>query len=58
MKCNHENCKRIATRMNQQYHPEKWLCTYHSNKIIKEGRRTRKYGNRKGKLIVLPVIEI
>lgn len=45
-KCEHEKCTRNAVSNNMQYHPDKWLCRYHSNKIIKEGRRKRKYGNR------------
>jgi hypothetical protein len=43
MKCEHENCTRGATIKNQQYHPDKWLCTYHANKAKVEGRRKRKY---------------
>lgn len=46
MKCEHKNCTRTATIMNQQYHPDKWLCTYHANKAKTEGRRKRKYGDR------------
>ncbi len=46
MKCEHKNCTRNATSKNQQYHPDKWLCTYHANKVVKEGRLKRKYGNK------------
>jgi hypothetical protein len=46
MKCEHEQCTREATRRNQQYHPDKWLCTFHANKAKSEGRQNRKYGNR------------
>jgi hypothetical protein len=38
--------KRIDRTTNLQYHPDKWLCTYHANKAKIEGRRKRKYGNR------------
>ena len=46
MKCEHNNCTRTATSKNKLYHPDKWLCTYHANKVTNEGRRKRKYGNR------------
>jgi hypothetical protein len=46
MKCEHKNCTRTATSNNLEYHPDKWLCTYHANKKVVEGRRKRKYGNR------------
>ena len=46
-KCEHDNCTRTATSNNLEYHPDKWLCTYHANKKVIEGRRKRKYGNRK-----------
>ena len=45
-KCEHKNCTRTATTNNLQYHPDKWLCTYHANKAKVEGRRKRKYGDR------------
>ena len=45
-KCEHDNCTRNATSNNLEYHPDKWLCTYHANKKVIEGRRNRKYGNR------------
>ena len=48
MKCEHKNCTRRATQSNLIYFPDKWYCTYHANKATKEGRRIRKYGNRKG----------
>jgi hypothetical protein len=44
MKCEKETCTRTATSTNTQYHPNNWLCTYHANLIVKEGRRKRKYG--------------
>tara|TARA_R110002167_G_scaffold122149_1_gene300604 strand:+ start:99 stop:245 length:147 start_codon:yes stop_codon:yes gene_type:complete len=45
MECqNKKKCKREATSKNMQYHPDEWLCTYHANKVVKEGRRKRKYG--------------
>ena len=46
MECEHKNCTRTATTRNLQYHPDKWLCTYHANKAKVEGRRKRKYGDR------------
>jgi len=46
MKCEHKNCTRTATSNNLEYHSDKWLCTYHANKKVVEGRRKRKYGNR------------
>lgn len=46
MKCEHEKCTRDATTKNQEYNPDKWLCTFHANKAKVEGRRKRKYGNR------------
>ena len=46
MKCENEKCTRKATTKNLQYHPDKWLCTYHANKLKIEGRQKRKYGSR------------
>jgi len=46
MICQHEKCTRRATSKNLIYHPDNWLCTFHANKIVKEGRRKRKYGKR------------
>lgn len=45
-KCEHYNCTRTATRNNLEYHPDEWLCAYHANKKVVEGRRKRKYGNK------------
>jgi len=45
--CEYEKCTRVATVKNNQYFPNKWLCTYHANKLTKEGRQHRKYGKRK-----------
>lgn len=42
MECQHEKCTRTATSKNQQYHTDKWLCTYHANKAKIEGRMKRK----------------
>jgi hypothetical protein len=41
MECENKNCTRTATTKNQQYHPDKWLCTYHANKEKVGGRRKR-----------------
>jgi len=48
-KCDHINCSRMATTINLQYHPDKWLCTYHGNKEKIEGRIKRKYGHKLSK---------
>lgn len=42
MKCEHEKCTRKATVSNSQYFKDKWYCTFHGNKLIKEGRIKRK----------------
>lgn len=42
MKCEHNNCKRTATQSNLQYFKDKWFCTFHANRAIKEGRINRK----------------
>jgi hypothetical protein len=34
-------CNAVIT--NNRYFPGKWLCTYHANKVTKEGRMKRKY---------------
>jgi len=47
MKCEHENCTRVATTKNQQYHPDKWLCTFHANKEKLKGRYKRKQAKKK-----------
>ncbi len=39
----------MATSKNAQYHKDEWLCTFHANIKVKEGRRIRKYGHRKNK---------
>jgi hypothetical protein len=46
MKCENDKCTREATTKNQQYHPDKWLCTFHANKAKVDGRQKRKHGNR------------
>jgi hypothetical protein len=47
MKCEDKNCTIIATTKNLQYHPDKWLCTYHANKAVKKGRIKRKINKTK-----------
>ena len=47
MKCEHNNCTRTATTKTQEYHPDKWLCTYHGNKVKEEGRRKGKMVRRR-----------
>jgi hypothetical protein len=42
MNCEHEKCTRDATIKNLEYHPDKWLCTYHANKAKLAGRIKRK----------------
>jgi len=42
MKCEHNNCTRIATTTNSQYFEGKKYCTFHANKSTKEGRQARK----------------
>lgn len=42
MKCQNDNCTRNATSLNMEYHKDKWLCTFHSNKEIKQGRINKK----------------
>lgn len=42
MKCQHENCTRDAKIKNLEYHPDKWLCTFHANKEKVAGRINRK----------------
>lgn len=46
MKCEYKGCTRKATVSNNNYFKGKWYCTYHANKLTKEARRKRKYGNR------------
>lgn len=48
MKCEHPKCTRKATQSNNQYFKGKWYCTYHANRIVREGKRKRKYGDRGG----------
>jgi hypothetical protein len=45
MECENKKCTRLATIKNNQYHPDKWLCTYHANKLKIEGRLKRKLKN-------------
>lgn len=47
MNCEHEKCTRVATIKNSEYHPDKWLCTFHANKAKKEGRINKKLTNKK-----------
>ncbi len=49
MKCENGKCTRVATTNNLQYHSNKWLCTFHSNKLIVEGRIKRKNEKRNSK---------
>jgi len=42
MECENINCTRNATIKNKQYHPDKWLCTFHANKLKIKGRQDRK----------------
>lgn len=42
MECENNNCTRTATIKNQEYHPDKWLCTYHANKEKVKGRLKKK----------------
>jgi hypothetical protein len=42
MNCEHTNCKRKATTINNQYFEGKWYCTFHANKATKQGRIKRK----------------
>ena len=42
IQCEHEKCTRVATTKNQEYHPDKWLCTFHANKAKLEGRLRKK----------------
>lgn len=52
--CNHENCKRKATVTNDEYFKDVLYCTFHANKMTKEGRRKRKYDNR---ILTPPIVE-
>ena len=47
MFCEHDNCTRTATTRNLQYHPDKWLCTFHANKEKVKGRLKRKQNKNK-----------
>jgi hypothetical protein len=42
MKCEQGKCTSTATIKNDEYHSNKWLCTFHANKAKKEGRIKRK----------------
>jgi hypothetical protein len=42
MKCQHGKCTREARIKNLEYHPDKWLCTFHANKAKTKGRINRK----------------
>lgn len=44
---NCEKCKIRATKMNLEYHKDIWLCTYHSNKAVKQGRINKKINKSK-----------
>jgi hypothetical protein len=47
MKCQHENCTRDAKIKNLEYHPDKWLCTFHANKEKVAGRINQKINKKK-----------
>ncbi len=47
MKCQHENCTRDAKIKNLEYHPNKWLCTFHANKEKVAGRINQKINKKK-----------
>lgn len=42
MTCEHDNCTRKAVMSNTEYFKDKWYCTFHGNKLIKEARIKRK----------------